>query len=90
MELQTEDNPKWKSISAMATYFCVTTDYLMGKTDKNLYFDQIEDHVERKDNSVEIPQEVLNEAVDLFVHRLKKEYSENGQFTNLIKGNGGE
>jgi transcriptional regulator with XRE-family HTH domain len=86
LELQIEDNPKWKSISAMATYFCVTTDYLMGKTDINLYFKQMKSEEEKKEDT--IPQELLDKAVDSFVQQLKEEYNKNGEFTNLIKKNG--
>ena len=88
LELQTEDNPKWKSISAMATYFSVTTDYLMGKTDKNLYFEQMKGNNDNKNSEGVIPQEVLDKAVDSFVRQLKEEYAKDGEFTNLIKANG--
>lgn len=91
LEQQIEDNPKWKSISAMATFFCVTTDYLMGKTDVNLFFEQIgngNDRNKEKDSNNEIPQEVIDMAVQSFVSKLKEEYKKDYEFTNLIKNHG--
>lgn len=65
-------NPTWDLLDVLATYFGVSTDYLMGRTDQNF---AMAAHVEKKDSD-DLPPEAKI-AVDTFYNKMRALYGKN-------------
>ncbi|BAL85173.1 putative HTH DNA binding protein (plasmid) [Selenomonas ruminantium subsp. lactilytica TAM6421] len=65
-------NPTWELLDTLATYFQVSTDYLMGRTNKNL---AVAAHVDEEPGD-ELPPEAKI-AVDTFYNKMRALYGKN-------------
>lgn len=77
MESYDAKNVGWQNVVDIADYFGVTVDYLMGRSDVNLYQEQIKkaDDKSQEDN---LPPE-YEMAVNTFMKKMKDAYI-NGEF----------
>lgn len=66
------DNPKYKTIKALADFFGVSVEYLMGDSDDPGYTLTIAAH--QDDDEKELPPEAKI-AIDTFYNKMKKLYS---------------
>lgn len=65
-------NPTWELLDVLATYFNVTTDYLMGRTNQNF---AVAAHVDDEEKD-ELPPEAKI-AVDTFYNKMRALYGKN-------------
>lgn len=73
LEKQT-GNPTWELLDVLATYFGVTTDYLMGRTDQNF---AVAAHAGKKAED-DLPPEAKI-AIDTFYNKMRALYGKNGE-----------
>ncbi|SFB10610.1 helix-turn-helix domain-containing protein [Selenomonas ruminantium] len=72
LELHRRENPYWELVDVLSTYFGVTADYLMGKTDYNVRKEEV--IKDREDKVTKSPEEEL--LMQQFYDKMREMYAE--------------